>query len=146
MITWVLVAQRAGSQIYQHRGPGKGLDLHATFENEEGRLRDREIDSDRPGRAFDSHRIGRHAMEAHEAPHERIAATFARTMAQTLDESRMKGDFDQLILVAEPRMLGLLRKALGAGTTARVRGSIDKEYLPSDRARLERELGQLLAV
>ena len=146
MITWVLVAQRAGARIYEHRGPGKGLNLLDTIENEEGRLRDGEINSDRPGRAFDSHDRGRHAMEPNETPHERIAADFARSLAKGLEEARVRGDFDQVILVAEPRMLGLLRKSLGSSTAAHLRGSIDKDYAASDRERLERELGQLLAV
>ena len=146
MITWVLVAQRAEARLYEHRGPGKGIHLLEVLKNEEGRLRDGEINSDRPGRSFDSHHHRRHAMEPHETPHERIAAGFARTLAARLEKARTEGVFEQIILVAEPQMLGLLRKALGPTTAARLRGSIDKEYARSDRARLERELGELLAV
>ena len=145
MITWILSAQRAEARVYVHSGPGKGLSLVKEIQHEEGRLRDGDVNADRPGRARDSHGR-RHAMSPAEAPHERIAAGFARELAKQLSQHRARGDFDQVLLVAAPHMLGLIREALDAPTRKSVGGSIDKEYPAREQDKLERELNRLISV
>ena len=146
MITWILVAQRAGAQFFEHRGPGKGLQQISELFNAQGRARDREVDSDRPGRAFDRHGQGRHAMGKHESPHEHIAAQFARRLASEVDTARVEGKFDQFIVVAEPKMLGLIRQALAPATKLKLHGCVAKDYAPEDRPHLERALEPYIAI
>lgn len=96
--------------------------------------------SDRPGRAFDSHGQGRHAMSKEHDNTEQTAIRFAKQLSALLDDGRTRNQFARLVLVAEPRFLGQLREALSPATAAFVAASLDKD-LPGVEAR---ELSQQL--
>lgn len=125
--TWVVVAHRAGARILEHRVPGKGLSLVTQVEHQEGRLRNSEINTDRPGRAFQRKGEGRSPMGTEESAHDRDAATFARQVADLVHTGRNENRFAQLVLVAEPRFLGLLRGALDGVTANTVSGTVSKD-------------------
>jgi protein required for attachment to host cells len=146
--TWILVAHKAGARFFENQGPGKGLELIEEVEHPEGRERDREIDSDRPGRSFrkDSGDPRRAAMSRSESPQERAAADFARELAQKLQHGRAQNEFQRLVLVAPPQFLGLLRSALDGPTSQLVVGSLDKDLAASKKAELEEQLGEVIAV
>jgi protein required for attachment to host cells len=146
MTTWILVAQRSGARIFEHEAPGAGLQLVNTILHEEGRLRDREINADRPGSSMDHNTGAQHGMSSEESPHERVVADFVRSLAKTLESARVEHRYSKLVLVAEPRMLGLLREALDAPTTALVIGSLDKDYYPRDQDHLLKALGEFISV
>ena len=146
--TWILVAHDAGARVFESRGPGKGIDLVETIEHPEGRMRDRDIDSDRPGRSFrkDSGDPRRAAMSRKEGPHERVVSNFARALTDKLQQARMENQYERLVLVAPPRFLGLLRSSLDGPTAQLVVGSIDKDLASSKEAELIEHLGEVIAV
>ena len=125
--TWVVVAHRAGARILEHRVPGKGLTLVTQVDHKEGRLKNSQINTDRPGRAFQRAGEGRSAMTTEESAHERDAASFAREVADLVHAGRTENRFSQLVLVAEPRFLGILRGALDGVTAAQVAGTVSKD-------------------
>ena len=125
--TWVVVAHRAGARIIEHKTPGQGLQLVQELAHDAGRRRNSEIDADRPGRAFDSAGQGRHALSPEESAHEHAAATFAREVADLVHAGRNENRFGQLVLVAEPRFLGLLRAALDGVSAGLVAGTVGKD-------------------
>ena len=53
--TWILIAHRAGARIFENDGPGTGLKHVDAIAHPEGRLEDKALGSDKPGRSFDSH-------------------------------------------------------------------------------------------
>lgn len=122
--TWILAAHRSGAKFYEHTGPG-ALTLLRTIDHPAGRLMDQEIVTDRPGRKYEggSSLQGTADPEVDPARHE--AETFARSLAAALTEGRNAHAFERLVLVAEPRFLGLLRGALDAPTAAMVLGSVN---------------------
>jgi protein required for attachment to host cells len=124
-MSWILTANRTGARIFDKQGGM--LTLLETIENEQGRLRDRDIDSDRPGRAFDRATSARHALSTEESPHERIVKAFARGLADKLRQARLAGRFERLVIVAEPHMLGLIREALDVVTARTVIASVAKD-------------------
>ncbi|MCB9626808.1 MAG: host attachment protein [Sandaracinaceae bacterium] len=144
MTTWILVAQRSGARIFRHDTPGDGLHLVSTIPHELGRARDSEIASDRPGRVVNSSTLAQTALHSEETPHQRVIADFARSLAEILNKARLEQRFSRLILVAEPRMLGLLRDDLDAPTSALVTGSLDKDYYPRDQDHLEQALAEFI--
>ncbi len=118
MKTWLLVACRSGAFIYQ-RGSAVGpLSLVSHIDHPEGRLRDRDADTDSPGRSFDRGYFSqaRHSMEPHEHPTEHAAAQFARSLADELAHARMEGRYQRLVVVAEPKFLGRVLGALDEPT------------------------------
>ena len=146
--TWILVAHEAGARVFENCGPGKGIGLVETVEHPEGRERDRELVSDRPGRSFrkDSGDPRRASMSRSEGPHDRAVSDFARALADKLRHARMENRYERLVLVAPPRFLGLLRSSLDGPTGQLVIGSVDKDLAASKEPELVERLGAVLAV
>lgn len=124
--TWILVAHRSGARLFENCGPGKGLDLLQNFENPAGKLKNQEIDSDKPGRHLDP-RHNRHGYGHDQEPIMHIAEQFARQLAAVLDKGRNSRRYARLVLVADPRFLGLLRGCLSTPTATLVRATLDKD-------------------
>lgn len=141
---WVVVAGRAGARFLAFKGPGRGLALEDTLEHEAGRLKAGEIDTDRPGRSFDSGGEGRHAMSRANDPTEQLAAAFARTVADRLRDARVAGRLDSIVLVAEPGFLGLLRGALDGPTANCVEATLARDLTQVEAGELDSHLGAVL--
>ena len=124
-MTWIVVASRAGARIVDKQGDQ--LFLVEDIPHEAGRLRNREIDSDRQGRTFSRTTAARHALQTSESAHEHATKTFAKTIGERLDQARVAGQFERLVLVAEPHLLGLLRDVLDQETRRRVIASVPKD-------------------
>lgn len=146
--TWILVAHDAGARLFENHGPGKGLELIEEIDHPEGRQRDRDIVSDRPGRSFrkNSGDPRRASMSSSETPHERVVSDFARALAQRLNQGRVENRCRRVVLVAPPRFLGLLRAALDGPTAQLVAGSLDKDLASLKEAELVERLGDVVAV
>lgn len=146
--TWILVAHDAGARIFDNHGPGKGISLVEEIEHPEGRARNAELDSDRPGRSFRKNSADprRAAMSRSESPHERVVATFARDLANKLRQGRVANSYERLVLVAPPKLLGDLRSALDDPTSACIVGSLDKDLAASNEDAVVEHLGEVIAV
>lgn len=125
--TFVVIAHRAGARLFTIDGDERTLRLVAELENPRARQKNVELDTDSPGEAFASAgRGGGHPMNTAESAHERAASDFARELAAILSARRADRHFDDLVLVAEPGFLGMLRNALDHPTTACVRRTLHK--------------------
>jgi protein required for attachment to host cells len=143
--TWILLADggtaRIVRQLHPDRETGEQLqDL--TFTHEVPHLR--ELMSDRPGRSFASTGTRRSAMEYRSDPVRDTRQAFARRIAEELSAHRRSDDFDRLVLVAEPRMLGMLRDAFDTRVKAAIIDEIDKDLVRLSRERLVDVLWQSL--
>lgn len=117
--TWILIANGTTARVLENIGPGKGLNAladkvwHApekdTFESVQG------MTNNSVGRSM-------HRMAPHNAPDKEESA-FAEELAEHLLQAHANGEFDDLVLTAAPKMLGLLRPILDA----QVRGSVIAE-------------------
>ena len=144
--TWILLADSTQARIACNDGPGRGVTL-VSGETLHGRnLPGREIDSDRPGRTFDSHGRGRHAMEPPTDPRENEKQHFIRDLAALLDKEAKRGRYDRLVLVAPPKALGYLRRALSDQVRDRITGEIRKDLMHLPTRDLPPHLGKVLAV
>jgi protein required for attachment to host cells len=124
-MSWILIANRTGARLVEKQG--SEFALLESFNHEQGRKRDREIDSDRHGRSFDRMGANRHAYSNEESAHEHDARGFARELAERLGAQRTQHRFERLVLVAEPRFLGYLREALDDATKKTVIASVPKD-------------------
>jgi protein required for attachment to host cells len=106
---------------------------------------DRDFSSDRPGRSYESVGGQRHAIEREEDPRQREAVRFAKRISRRLDEARRKGEYDELIVVAGPPFLGLMRKELSRPTRERVVHEIRKDLVHSPVESLRRHLPESAA-
>ena len=92
-------------------------------------LKDRDFSSDRPGRSYERVGGARHAVGKEGEPRHREAMRFARRIARRLDDARRKDEFEELIVVAGPPFLGLVREELSRPTRARVVHEIRKDLV-----------------
>lgn len=128
--TWILAAESSRAIIYSVESRIKPLKELESFAHPEGRELEQDMTSDRPGRAFDTTGLGgRHSMGKEIDPKRHEAQVFAKRLADRLDQGRTQGDFDQLMLVAPPAFLGLLRESLNDQTLKLVSQSLDKNLL-----------------
>jgi protein required for attachment to host cells len=131
--TWFLVARRSGATIFSNHGRGTALQMVAELDNPEGKLQSNALETDRPGRSFDRAGHGRHSLSSEQTAREHVEQAFAKRMADYLEKSRCENVFDQLILVAGPRLLGELRAALSPSTQRLVKLEINKEIPATER-------------
>jgi protein required for attachment to host cells len=107
--TWILVADagraRVLEQTGQDRAPVTVQGSELTHENP----KTSDIVRDRQPRSFDSVGEGRHAMSHGVDPHRAGKASFAATLVRLLEQSHARGEFDKLVVIAPPQMLGDLR-------------------------------------
>lgn len=125
MTTWILSANRSSASLFER--DGKTLRRLQDIAHPEGTKQNRETGTDAPGRSFDSFGQGRHAMSTAQEPVEHIAQKFALELAELLNKGRVKHAYDKLILIAEPKFLGLLRAALDKNTATLVSHTISKD-------------------
>lgn len=123
--TWILSANRSSASLFERNG--KNLRRLQIIEHPEGAMQNRETGTDAPGRSFDSFGQGRHAMGTVQEPVEHIAQQFALELAELLNKGRVAHAYDKLILIAEPKFLGLLRAALDKNTATLVFQTISKD-------------------
>jgi protein required for attachment to host cells len=125
--TWILVAHRGGARVFENKGPGKGMNLLQDIPHPEGRLKNKEIGADKPGRSFDSLGVGRHALGKEQDPASHVAEQFAKHLVSLLDDGRHQQRYTKLVLVAEARFLGNLRASLNPQTATLVTATLDKD-------------------
>jgi protein required for attachment to host cells len=101
---------------------------------------DRELASDRPGRSYESVGGARHAIERENDPRRQEAVRFARRISCRLDDALRKGEFDELIVVAGPPFLGLIRNELSRPARERVVHEIRKDLVHGPVEALRRHL------
>lgn len=125
--TFILIAHRSGARLFKQDHKRAPLSLHTSFDYPGGRLREGEINADRPGRVHDRMGSQRHGVAREESAVDHLTAGFVRELAGFLRNARLAAQFDQLVLVAGPKLLGRLREALDPDTLALVTASLHKD-------------------
>jgi protein required for attachment to host cells len=93
---------------------------------------DRELETDRAGRRFGGTDGNRHALDGERSTERHEMEQFAKAVARTLDGARTRNEFDRLVLIAAPRMLGLLRDALPAPCRSVIAAEVAKDLVRHD--------------
>ena len=146
-VTYILVADGARARLYANHGVGKGLQpVSGATHKADLHHHDRDILSDKPGRAYNSVGAGRSAMEPQTEWHRFEKHKFAREMAKVLDAAAASKSFDRLILVAPPATLGDLRTELGDATRKMVTAELPKDLTRHAEHELPQHLAAVLAV
>ncbi len=136
---WIIVAHQAGARIFRRNRPADGIELIERIDHPAGRLRDHDIDTDRPGRAFTPtpgtgsrsplgavHSQRKGGMTPRVMPHQEDAIRFAQQIAQHLETARAQNRFDRLVLVADPHEMGLLKESMDKKTGERIVATLNK--------------------
>lgn len=113
MKTWIVVANRSEVKFFS-ADPKRGgpVEYVSKLENPRGRLRNGDINADKPG-AFGLPGTGHgSARVGPQSPVERVAQEFAIEIVDALTTAKSLQQFEALILIADPHFLGILRNNL----------------------------------
>lgn len=138
----VVVAESSRARIYSAPGAHGLLSEIEDLAHPEGRLRVRDLTTDAPGRALDRGGGGRHSMDPSLDAKQHEAAVFARRIAELIEHARLHHDVGEIILVAPPRFLGLLRQSLGESARCLVVREIGKNLVRHDARQLAKAIDE----
>jgi protein required for attachment to host cells len=123
---WILVASREEARVFGRRGVGP-LELVCDIGNISGRLKLHDLETDTPGRSTDNRMHARHALSTEESSKERALRDFYRDVADRLERGLYDHEYDSLTLIAEPRLLGIIRGLLSTKVSRSVSREIPKD-------------------
>ncbi len=141
--TWILVADNVHARIFTADSPSSSLNEIEGFTHAEGRLHDREMTTDLPGRIKSADGSG-HAYEQPTDPKKHEADNFAHQLTKHLETAHNANKFEQLLIVAEPSFLGLLRNHLPEHIKQHVCFELDKNITTQSAAEIRNHLPKYL--
>ena len=141
--TWILVANNTHARIFTAQTPSSSLEEIEDLTHMEGRLHDREMTTDLPGK-IKSTDGGGHAFEQATDPKKHEADNFANRVAKHLEAAHNADKFEQLMLIAEPSFLGLLRSHLPDHIKQHVCFELDKNIATQTAADIRKHLPDYL--
>jgi protein required for attachment to host cells len=127
--TWIIVMDGAQARILETKGRDPALRVVWEGDALTRGLSGRGLVSDRPGRTFDRHGKGRHAMEAPTDPQRHAKFVFARELATKLRTAFRKHRFNRLVLAAPPQTMGDLRASLARDVANSIEAEILKDLV-----------------
>ncbi len=142
-LTWILVADSTRARIFTADTPSSELQEIEGLTHNEGRLHDRELTTDLPGRIKSSDGSG-HALEQPTDPKKHEADNFAHQLAQHLETAHNANQFKRLLIVANPTFLGLLRNCLSEQIKKQICFELDKNFTLESPAEIRKHLPEFL--
>lgn len=142
IVTWVVLANARFAKVVAHRGPGKGL---APVRGQTWNSPEANAPKDKAGVGHSIAGPGMAAVEQTD-PQDISDARFAKTVIDQVAKAHVEKRFDRLILIAGPRILGLLREILDTSLRAVLLGEMPKELSNQPLSAVEIHLGELIAI
>jgi protein required for attachment to host cells len=142
---WILVAHESGARIFSRKDRHSPLLLVEAIDHPIGRAKNREILSEHGG--SDQSWIGskqRHGVGDKVDPVSKNAENFAKALAEKLNKGRDEDRFDNLLLVAGPKFLGMLRSELPVPTARRVVGTVGQNLGGFSEREIPEHIGSVL--
>lgn len=143
--TWVVVADSIRARFFSAEAASAALDefteLFSPENQQDNSVRLEEI----PSRGIaDIDAGGRHDMVPTSDPRQEQTVEFAREIAHYLDAARMQGDFEQVVIVAAPSILGLIREKLSDNCRKLVAFELNKNLVCESAAAIRAYLPKRL--
>lgn len=144
MSMWIVVADASRARIFSAQGRSGELREFADHLHPASRLHGRDLETDAPGRSFDSKGQGRHSMGTDGGVRKQQAEAFSKELCGVIEEGYIAKRFEKLYLVAAPGFLGLLRSHLGDGLKNRLAGEVNKNLVNHEVAAIRGHLPDFL--
>jgi protein required for attachment to host cells len=138
--TWILAADERAARIFSRQGDSLKpiTDLVAGEPGVET-----EISNSTVGRTT-APRAARHKLEPTMEQSRQIQTAFAGKIASVINDAARRDAFEQLVVVAAPKMLGYLRDRLDDNARRHITAEIDKEFAHLAEHKLEKKLLEIL--
>ena len=122
----VLVADGRKMLLFRNHGDESQIDLRTEAHDARKDRKDREIKTDAPGTVKQSFGSGHSTYEEPDF-HQQEEDRWIKDAADELRTRVLRNDFDALAIVAPPKALGVLKKALHKEVERRIVCTVDKE-------------------
>jgi protein required for attachment to host cells len=99
----------------------------SSFVSSEMHKRTADLGRDRPARVKESANAARHAVEPKRDLHEAVKEDFVRQVGAAVDQEHSERKFDELVLVAPPRVIGPLKASLSKAMVQYVVKELQKD-------------------
>ena len=133
--TWIVAADSSRARVLQVAGRERLVEVEDMI-NPGGRMDDRELTTDAHARFRGS--SGPASDREETSAHEHETDLFAKRIGDYLDKARTQHRYDELVVVAPPKFLGLLRKKLGKEVEKLVVDEVPKDLSWFNARELER--------
>jgi len=128
METRVIVADNARARIFASHSVLNQLEEVEDFVHPEARWTNAELVGDSAGKSVDM----RGSLEPATEPREHEARVFARMLGRHLKDMHNQQHYEQLVLIASPKFLGMLRRELPRPLEQLVSKVIDKDLTSAE--------------
>lgn len=125
----VVVADSVLARIFTAETSRSPLTEVEKLNHEEGRLHDRDLTSDLPGKNSGRDGATGHSYTVATDPKKHELSEFARRIAEYIDTERKANNWSNLILVAAPTMLGELRNHLSSDAKNHIVREVAKNFI-----------------
>jgi protein required for attachment to host cells len=122
--TWIVAADSSRARVLQVAGRERLVEIEDML-NPAGRMDNRELTTDAHPRLRGTSGPGSDRQEMTATEHE--TELFAKRLGEYLDKARNQHRYDELVLVAPPKFLGLIRKELGKEVEKLVADELPKD-------------------
>lgn len=122
----VLVADGRKMLFLRNEGDSVSPNLVVEHAEEQANPKDSDQKSDAPGLSYSSVGSGRSTMDEVDF-HQQAEDRFAADAGAILQRRALANEFESLIVIAPPRMLGELRKLYHGEVSSRLIGELDKD-------------------
>ncbi len=139
---WVVAASQQLARLFETESISSPLTEIEDFIDPSARLHARELETDRPGRHPGGVSGSRHAMTPRSDVKDEALRVFTTDLCAGLRDAHHSGRFDELMLIAEPQVLGELRARLDDTTRKAVRGELARNLVKQSPAEIGRHLAE----
>lgn len=129
----VLVADSTQAKLFTLDRGAEKLEELDQLRHDEARQRERDINSDRPGRQQGGGGAGssHHGVNVEDSAREQENTVFAKHIGEYLEADRVRQNPRGLIIMAPPHFLGILRKQLSGECQKLVVQTVNKDLAQS---------------
>ena len=136
---WVVVCDGGKALILENSGSPTAVKLDTREVREHDNAPTHQQGTDRPGRVHQAVGDARSAVEQADW-HDEAEHVFLESLARRLDAAIAAGETSDLIIIAAPRALGMLRLTYSPAIRRVLRGEIDKDYVKVPIREIEKHL------
>ena len=143
---WVVVADATKARFFRGSSPNTPLEEFHDLVNEEGRGDEHDLVTDKEGRFHDDQggtRKGSPRSSTEPSAKEHSVDEFAKSIADFLDRKSSQNAFEHLSILAEPKVLGRLRKTVASHTREKILEEVTKNLTKADEETIREHLERL---
>ncbi|MDB6096143.1 MAG: hypothetical protein JWM09_421 [Francisellaceae bacterium] len=141
---WVLLANASSASFYSVSEKNRHFNLIKKIDHPESKLKERELDTDRPGHFHKAKTTIRGAFEEPLSHKYLQRMDFAKQINLELENGRINSHYKGIIIIAEPHFYGLINTNAPQEVQSMIKFHLPKDYTHYSEKELITQLEMLL--